>query len=200
MRAQFSTVILGGLLAMSGGAVLAAAPETQVSAASTTSAMGEAQAGVWTPKEAKFVYQGFTTRYSCDSLNELLQHVLRQLGAQPSDLKVRRTGCTESSSKPSPFPGVDITMSVLQVAPSSVPASTTIPAHWKTVNVKLDGGNSNDGGHCELIEQLRRQIVPLFTTRNVDSQTSCVPHQLPVGRPTLKLQVLLPDAQPPKKS
>jgi hypothetical protein len=32
-------------------------------------------------------------------------------------------------------------------------------------------------GDCELMEQFRQQVLPMFSTRNVVSNTTCIPHQ-----------------------
>ena len=36
---------------------------------------GEPQSAVWTDKELTFVYQGFTTKYSCDGLRDKVRGV-----------------------------------------------------------------------------------------------------------------------------
>ncbi|WP_457825246.1 hypothetical protein, partial [Staphylococcus aureus] len=77
---------------------------------------GEAQSAVWTPKELTFVYQGFTTRYSCDGLRDKIRGVLLDLGAQKKGLKVSELGCSSPNGRPDPFPGVRIRINVLQPA------------------------------------------------------------------------------------
>ena len=32
-------------------------------------------------------------------------------------------------------------------------------------------------GDCELVEQFRDVVLPMFTVRSVDDHTTCVPHQ-----------------------
>jgi hypothetical protein len=32
-------------------------------------------------------------------------------------------------------------------------------------------------GDCELVEHFRTQVLPLFSTRNVANNTTCIPHQ-----------------------
>ena len=32
-------------------------------------------------------------------------------------------------------------------------------------------------GDCELVEQFRQQVLPMFTTRNVVSNITCIPNQ-----------------------
>jgi hypothetical protein len=157
----------------------------------SSAAAAESQPAVWTEKELTFVYQGFTTRYSCDGLRDKVRSVLLDLGARKKDLKVQQLGCSSAAGRPDPFPGVRVKMSVLQ--PASGTADAPVPAHWKPVDLKLRDSFTTDSGECELVEQIRHTIVPLFAARNVDLKTSCIPHQATATRPTLKLEVLAPD-------
>jgi hypothetical protein len=158
---------------------------------------GEPQSAVWTDKELTFVYQGFTTRYSCDGLRDKVRSVLLDLGAQKKDLKVMEMGCSSPTGRPDPFPGVRVKMRVLQPADSPEAAKaadpTPVAAHWKPVDLKLRDSFTTDSGECELVEQIRQKIVPAFAARNVDLQTTCIPHQATVARPILKMEVLVPD-------
>jgi len=159
-------------------------------------ASGEPQLAVWTDKELTFVYQGFTTRYSCDGLRDKVRSVLLDLGAQKKDLKVMELGCSSPSGRPDPFPGVRVKMKVLQPTGSVDPKQTDqipVAAHWQPLDLKLRDSFSNDSGECELVEQIRHSVVPLFTTRNVDLKTSCIPHQASATRPSLKMEVLVAD-------
>jgi hypothetical protein len=164
---------------------------------SATAPAGEPQSAVWTEKELTFVYQGFTTRYSCDGLRDKVRSVLLDLGAQKKDLKVMEMGCASPAGRPDPFPGVRVKMRVLQPADSPDAAKaadpTPVAAHWQPVDLKLRDNFTTDSGECELVEQIRHKIVPLFAARNVDLQTTCIPHQATVGRPILKMEVLVPD-------
>jgi len=157
---------------------------------------GEPQLAVWTDKELNFVYQGFTTRYSCDGLRDKVRSVLLDLGAQKKGLKVMELGCSSPSGRPDPFPGVRVKMKVLQPAGSVDPKQTDqipVAAHWKPLDLKLRDSFSNDSGECELVEQIRHSIVPLFATRNIDLKTTCIPHQASASRPSLKMDVLVAD-------
>src|SRR5690242_12321576 len=60
---------------------------TAWAAENAPTAAGEPQSAVWTEKELTFVYQGFTTRYSCDGLRDKVRGVLLDLGAQKKGLK-----------------------------------------------------------------------------------------------------------------
>ena len=157
---------------------------------------GEPQSAVWADKEVTFVYQGFTTRYSCDGLRDKVRGVLLDLGAQKKDLKVIQLGCSSPSGRPDPFPGVRVKMRVLQPAdaPDAKPTDQPpVAAHWKPLDLKLRDSFSNDSGECELVEQIRHTIVPLFATRNVDLKTTCIPHQVSAARPSLTMEVLVAD-------
>ncbi len=138
---------------------------------------------VWTPKEVQFTYMGFTTTYSCDGLRDQIREWLLQLGARKDDLKVYETPCSGPPDRPNPFPGVKIKMSVLTPAPSTESdVSHMVQAQWKTVKLPYRESGINAAGQCELLEQFKKTILPLFTTRNVELVATCVPHQLtPLG-------------------
>jgi hypothetical protein len=149
---------------------------------------------VWTPKEIQFTYMGFTTRYTCDGLRDTVKDMLLQLGARKDDLKVYEQPCSGPPDRPNPFPGVKIKMSVLTPAPANPADGTqTVPAQWKKVKLPYRETALNAAGQCELLEQFKQKILPLFTTRNVDLRATCVPHQLePLGT-LLQAEVLITD-------
>jgi hypothetical protein len=45
---------------------------------------------------------------------------------------------------------------------------------------------------------VKQQVLPLFTTRNVDLKSTCIPHQLTPGGTQLTADVLAPDQMPVK--
>lgn len=152
---------------------------------------------VWATKDVHFIYQGFTTRYSCDGLRDQVRAMLEKLGAR--DLKVREAACTSPPGVPSPFPGVVVNMRVLVPASSAdaskeKDAGAPVQAQWKNVVLMPETSSYQDQGNCELIEQFKRTFLPLFTTRNVKYQTSCVPHQITLGT-HLSAEVLAPPAK-----
>lgn len=165
------------------------APGTSVSA--TTSVATEP--AVWTQKEVEFTYMGFTTHYTCDGLRDAVRGMLLQLGARKDDLKVYEQPCSRPE-RPDPFPGVKIKMSVLQPAPATPSADAPIvEAYWKPVKLPYRATSLDAAGQCELLEQFKQKVLPLFTTRNVDLHASCVPHQLePIGT-SLQAEVLVTD-------
>ena len=151
---------------------------------------------VWTPKELRFVYMGFTAKYSCDGLRDSMWRILLTLGAG-KDLEVRQSPCP-SLGTPTPFPGVTIKMSVLTPAGAATPpGTTTVLAHWKKVDLTASQEALKAAGECELIEQVKQSVLPLFTVRNVEYKSNCIPYQLSPGGTQLRAEVLVPDEPPP---
>jgi len=150
---------------------------------------------VWTPKELRFTFMGFTSHYSCDGLADKMRSIVLQLGARSSDLKVREIPCSGAPGRPTEFPGVTVNMNVLTPwdAASANATATPVPAHWRLVEISTDRDPLREAGDCELIEQVKTRVLPLFTTRNVEYHSTCVPHQLQIGGTVLKAEVLIAD-------
>jgi hypothetical protein len=145
----------------------------------------------WVPREFRYTYQGFTAKYSCDGLRDRVKEVRLQLGARKQDLSVSSTGCSEGFGHPTYFPGVSVKMSVLEpLSEKSAPDIKPVAALWRNVDVSRPEP-LRAAGDCELTEQIKQSILPLFTTRNVEYRSTCVPHQLTPGGTTLKADVLV---------
>jgi hypothetical protein len=185
-------------------AVLAALLCGPVWAETPDSASGAVPAE-WTPKEMRFIYMGFTAKFSCDGLADRMRQVLLLLGAR-KDLRVSPTACASGFGRPDPFPGVTIKMNVLEPADSKGAqgnaSAQTVPAHWKMVDV--DSALARDplwrAGQCELLEQIKQTILPMFSARNVHYQSNCIPNQLNVGATQLKAELLIADPQDTKSA
>jgi hypothetical protein len=142
---------------------------------------------------------GFT-RYTCDGLLEQMKSILQRLGAS-ADLVVKPYGCTQFEG-PEPAPGVDATFSVLEPATGggqSEGTGTGVPALWEKVTLNSDTTRRYNGaGNCELIEQVKKRVLPLFATRNVDYSTDCYPHADSLQGTRLSVDVLRPAAKAPE--
>ena len=174
--------------AAAAGALLAAVP--------ALAAPPDSVPSVWVPKHVQFIYQGFTSHYSCGGLQDQIRDMLQKLGAR--DLRVQQMGCVRPEG-PTEFPGVNVTMSVLVPASSAEAskaksAGAPVQAEWKEVVLMPVNAGYNEEGDCELIEQFKQTFLPLFTTRKIDYGSTCVPYQLTLGT-HLSAQVLVP---PPK--
>jgi hypothetical protein len=155
------------------------------------------QPAQWIQKEFDFVYQGFTTHYSCDGLRDKVQSVVTQLGAR-KDSKVYEYGCSASLGRPDPFPGVRAKIWVLQPLAPADAANPKDPAavvatKWKHVKLKLDTDPLGQAGECELVEQLKQHVLPLFAAKNVVFNPQCIPHQLTLGGNELSADIMVPE-------
>jgi len=191
---------LGGLLLLAsvalGVAGAGAAGPGSPAASNDTRSDSQAAASVssaWTPRKLHFTYTGFT-RYSCDGLLEQMKSILQRLGAS-ADLVVKPYGCTRFEG-PEAAPGVDATFSVLQPATGDGQSESTgkgVPALWEKVTLNSDTTHRFNGdGNCELIEQVKKRVLPLFATRNVDYSTDCYPHADSLKGTRLSVDVLRP--------
>ena len=180
VRAALRTVTAVGAL---GAAAATAAP-------ASPAATSDAESAVWTPHELIFTYKAFTTKYNCDSLRIKMKDVLLKLGARP-DIQVRSFGCTRLTG-PDQLPGVSIKMHVLQ--PAGTQAAQSVPASWKPVDLLQNRDPTDAAGDCELMSQIAREVLPLFATRNVKANTTCVPRTLIIGTTELKADVLTADS------
>ncbi len=155
--------------------------------AGSAAAADESTAAAWTPRKFTFTYMGFTTKYSCDGLADRVKAMLLQLGARKDDLHVTQTGCAGQYGRPVPFPGVNVRMSVLTPAPDG-----TVQAQWKPIELRTDRDPVSASGECELVEQVKQRVLPLFAVRSAELDSTCVPHQLSAGGASLHAEVLTP--------
>ncbi len=184
----------GGVPALVCAAAVAAVCLSLPASSEPPAAADAGVAAVWTPKQLRFVFMGFTAHYSCDGLRDKIIHTLLLLGARP-DLQVNEYGCAGGLNRPSPFPSVAIKVNVLQSAAAAGADATgqTVNAHWKLVDLTANRDPLDVAGDCELIEQIKQRILPLFTTRNVQYDSTCIPNQYVVGGTHLKAEVLVAD-------
>lgn len=179
-----NSVITAGIVA----AALLTGP-AQTSAAPANEATAPAR---WAPRKLNFVYQGFTTLYTCDGLQDQMKRILKQLGAG-DDLVLKPYGCTQLDG-PEPTPGVYATFSVLEFTGTNDRAADVkgVAARWDTTTLDSDTSRQRNSGACELIEAVKQQVLPLFTTRNLAYSASCVPHQVSLAGAHLSAEVLRP--------
>ncbi len=168
-------------------------------AADSAPAASTPQPARWTQKKIFFVYMGIQTTYSCEALTDEVREVLLELGARHTDIDVHEAGCTSGFNAPTVHPAVAGTFSVLEPVPPEQaysPSATagTVAAHWQSVQLHLARPGRDVNGQCELLDQLKHSVLPLFATRNVQYESTCSPRQLIVGGTSLRLEVLEPDS------
>ena len=190
--------LAGGLLA---GAALAE-PEAAGSAS--------AEPGVWQEHQIELAYMGFTSHYSCEGLESKLELLLRQLGAR-ADAKVNAFGCDPGFGTPSRFPRATLKFATLQPADGGSGRGAAAAANaqasappapvagvWRAVQLAPHRPYDLEDGDCELMEQFRDKVLPLFTTRDQQFRLTCVPHQ-DIGPFSLQMQVFTPPPEPHSK-
>jgi len=154
-------------------------------------------AAQWVERKLDYTYMGFTTHYSCDGLVDNVRDVLLMLGARKKDLSVNSSGCTRFEG-PEHFPGVIAHFWVLvPVTPDDIGkigAAAVRTTQWQTVDLIHKPQFRWDQGQCELLEQLKEKALPLFTTRNLEYQSSCFPHEVSPGDLKFSVDVLKPAA------
>ncbi len=191
MKTLTRSVILGALVASSAagvltGAAVAAPTDSSADATSTITAK-------WVPKKLDFTFVGFTAHYSCDGLKGEMKAILQQLGAG-KDLVLKSTGCVRFEG-PETFPGVHATFSVLEPADSAgkdAANSPDVAARWDKITLDADKPRQTNDGHCELIEQVKKSVLPLFSTRNVQFSTDCFPHTESLAGAKISAEILKP--------
>jgi hypothetical protein len=175
---------------------------------------------IWKNQEFAFFFQSMNTFYSCSSLEAKLERILRALGAR-ARVKVRSVDC---QSGPVRMPRVIMNVSApVEATPEALAerdkgkskrelaarvrgekedadALAEFPAQWQHISLSR-GDLDLEPGDCELIDQLRRKVLPKLAVRIVKDNTHCSPQQLSLGQPQLEVQALvaLPKPDEPQK-
>ena len=133
--------------------------------------------GVWQKHVYSFQFMGFTTTYSCDGLADKVKVLLLAAGAR-SDSKSQPGVCSRGWGLPDKFAQANLTFYTLVPAGGDSSADgTPVNGTWRPVRFAVRSPRELAPGDCELIEQFRTMVLPMFATRNIDSHTTCVPHQ-----------------------
>jgi hypothetical protein len=97
--------------------------------------------------------------------------LLRIVGAQPG-FKVNES-CSRGFDRPDKLATAYLTFSSLQPG-GPEPGVSGI---WQHVELAPNHPFDLGRGECELIEEFRDRVLPLFAVRNVANNVTCVPHQ-----------------------
>ena len=135
------------------------------------------QPGAWQKHEYSLQFLGFTTTYSCEGLAGKLKVLLIAAGAR-ADAKSTSGGCTHGYGIPDKFARANLKFYTLAPTADGGNASPPVNGVWRTVAIANRSPREIALGDCELVEQFRDSVLPMFTTRNLDSRLTCVPNQL----------------------
>jgi hypothetical protein len=179
------TSSLAVLLLLSPAALLG-----QPKAAAANDAATGAVPALWKTYDLYFHYFGFNTYYTCSGLEDRLEQILKQLGAD-KDVRATATGCLG-------FNEVNNMLSArikarLPVAPKAE-AEQSFLAVSKPVTLQTRLRGDPGLGDCELLEQVRRQLLPALSIPLVKDGLHCSPGQIEIGSQSLQVMTLV--AQP----
>jgi hypothetical protein len=135
---------------------------------------GSSAAGVWQKHQYSLVAMGFTSTYSCDGLADKLKLLLLAAGAR-ADVKAQPGPCAEGFGRVDKLARTNLIFYTL--APAGPSDGPSIAGVWRPVTLAAHSPRELATGDCELVEQFRAQVLPMFTTRNLVDKTTCVPHQ-----------------------
>ena len=165
---------------------------------------------IWKHQEISFYFQSQTTFYSCSSLEAKLMRILKALGTQPN-VRVRSIDCQRG---PVRMPRVTLTVSApVEATPAAIaerdkdkskrelvarvrgesedPAALApFPAQWKRVSLSR-GAVNLEPGDCELIDEVRRKVLPKLAVRLVENGMQCTPGQVSMSQPQLEVEALI---------
>jgi hypothetical protein len=168
--------------------------EAAVSEQSSSAApANEPAAAVWQAYDLNFHYFASGTYYNCSALETRLETMLRQLGAEKA-VRATVTGCFGTADVGNMLSArIHVRMPTLA---GDAPAESFMAT---TKTIRLSSGRTGDssGGDCELLEQVRDQILPTLKLKVVKDDLNCIPNSAnPPGR-SLQIVALVPEA--PKK-
>lgn len=168
----------------------------------------------WKTQEIRYSYTGFTTAYDCDAAEDRLKAILRALGAH-EQTRVSAQGCnlnrpsrnffiTITTATPVPLadatPVATVSTSkeelLKRLGVASKQLDETFPAEWKTIDLSRDRKLDLEPGDCELMEGLRDHVLPKLSVKIVADRVECIPRQVSVQTPELKVSALVPVATP----
>lgn len=132
--------------------------------------------GTWQKHQYSFVSMGFTSTYSCDGLADKLKRLVLAAGAR-SDAKVLPGACPQFGHVEK-LARADLTFYAL--IPDEGAKTSDGPraaGAWRAVTLAPSSPRELGVGDCELVEQFRAELLPMFAIRSVDDQTTCVPFQ-----------------------
>jgi hypothetical protein len=145
--------------------------------AADTPASVEHQSAMWQEHKYSFDFLGFTSTYSCDGLADKLKILLLAAGARP-DVKAQAGACASTFGRPDKFARADLTFYTLIPADAAAASGgKSVDGIWRHVAFTAHEPRQLATGDCELVEQFKSTVLPMFATRNVEERTTCIPHQ-----------------------
>lgn len=177
---------------------------------------GQEVTAVWRAQQVNFEYRAYSTMYSCRSLEDKLEIILRTVGAR-ENVRLQSYVCDEQLgiarfqiAMQSPVIASEANIReitthdskdelVARVNGEQLAGAADLerfPAVWKKVSFARDPDMRLERGDCELVEQLRRQILPRMSVQIVKDNIRCSSAFGNISSPRLIVSALVP-AKPP---
>lgn len=193
-----------------GAALLASlAAMSPAGAAAEAQVPAEPLMAVWKPQEINFYLHTTTSIYSCRAVTSKVRQLLLALGVD-QNVQVSSTGCYDNELSRTPYLRIRL-VSPVQATPQALaeleksrstrelaarlkgerPGEITeqFPAQWRRVSLSR-GQLGLQEGDCELIDELKRELLPKLAIRIVKDEMSCMPYSLTLGQPRLEVEAL----------
>lgn len=178
-------------------------------------ARAEPQTAAWKAQDVRFVYRSSLTIYDCEHLGSKMRQILHAVGAHAST-RIQTESCNvlqPAGGTPAQVVSMRIQLTAPALATPELRAElrressrhellkrfgvqTVSSDEFAAVWVKRDLSNMRglrmDAGDCELLLQVREQVLSKLAVEVVGSDRSCSssPHRL--RRPVLKVLALVP--------
>jgi hypothetical protein len=162
---------------------------SQPSVATASDGAAPEVAALWQAHEFQFHYFGFRTYYSCAGLEDRLKQILRDLGAHP-DVRVSAWGCMGLNDVNNML-SARIRVRMPTGSAASAADSFTATSEPVSLTTRRTGGVGS--GDCELLEQVRDQLLPALSIPLVKDSLHCIPGQSSLIAQSLQVQALIAD-------
>ena len=180
-------------------------------AAVANSPADENVTAIWKAQKLSFEYRADSTVYSCRSLQDKLVMILRTVGAR-EDVQLHGFVCDEQLgiarfqvSMKSPVIASEENVReatehdskdqlIARVSGEKLASAAGLerfPAVWKTVSFARDRNMRLERGDCELVQQVRQQILPRMSVRVVRDTVRCSSSLGNIGPPRLTVSALV---------
>lgn len=145
----------------------------------------------WQSYDLRFHYFGFTTYYSCSGLEDRLEQLLWEMGAD-RDVRVSASGCFGFHDVSNMLSArIRVRMPIIQSATNDTQGAS-FSAVSKPVDLRSSRSGEMEAGDCELLEQVRDQLLPALKLPLIKDNLSCMPGQISF-RHVLQVMALIPE-------
>ena len=165
---------------------------------------------IWKPQVISFVYRQNDTVYTCSGLWQKLAGMLVHVGARPASTS-DRLKCDDAAGTmtlqfalESPVEATQENVRALtehdteallvaRLQGKELPSDADVvrfPAAWQTRSFR-DSRLQLTAGDCELVQQMRRQILPKLAVEIVNEPPQCSALLVHGGRPAMKVRALI---------